>query len=296
MGPSSRESPFPGAKRYSDQIFLFEYDTDANTRTTGGPSTVILFGWGDGQARHVAKYIAGYRELFPSITRLVVVLATTFKAAYQSLNERLAGMMPTIDAAFPDGPAVDGGSAVLMHAMSSAGGINLVSTLHAYKKRFGGALLPHRLLVLDSTPGGIVFSEQVGRWSRAMAIGMSDRFPWPYAVTYWLCYAFLWLMKGFEWAMRRVHAGASSRAAVNVPGDIVAASPGCRRLYLYSDADEIILAKDIEIHAAEARQMGFDVDLEEFDGSEHCGHLRRHPEQYWRAIADSWREAGAAVK
>ncbi|KXJ88370.1 hypothetical protein Micbo1qcDRAFT_166422 [Microdochium bolleyi] len=123
-----------------------------------------------------------------------------------------------------------------------------------------------------------------------MAIGMSARFPWPYAVTYGLCYAFLWLMKGFEWIMRRHHAGAYSRAAVNAPGDIIAVP--ARRLYLYSQADDIILARDIEVHAAQAKELGFGVDLEEFDGSEHVGHMRRHPEQYWRAVTESWQQAG----
>ncbi|KXJ88371.1 hypothetical protein Micbo1qcDRAFT_166423, partial [Microdochium bolleyi] len=157
MGTSKQTSPFPNAKRYSDQIFLFEYPPAtsslpaANTTATtdDGPSTVVIFGWGDGQAKHVAKYISGYRAQFPSITRIVVVLATTFKAAYQPLHERVAGMMPVIDAAFPDGPvpvttstatsSPDAGekadkaaarsplSPVLLHTMSNAGGINLAS-------------------------------------------------------------------------------------------------------------------------------------------------------------------------
>lgn len=328
MGRTEKESPFPGATRFSDQIFSFEYEpnTTSITNTTGAtddPRTIIIFGWGDGQAKHVAKYITGYRDLFPSVSKIVVVLATTFKAAYQPLHERVNGMMPVIDAAFPDGPVTDNANAnanaakglrtsnddgddknikvdlaaavsphsrVLLHTMSNAGGINLASALHAYKQRFGTPM-PHQLLVLDSTPGGVVFHEQVGRWARAMAIGMSRRFPWPYAVTYALCYAFLWMMKGFEWVLRRHHAGAYSRTAVNA-GDIIAVP--ARRLYLYSQADDIIQAKDVEAHAAQARGLGFGVDLAEFNGSEHVGHMRRHPQQYWKAIADSWVEAGAS--
>ncbi|KAH7028194.1 uncharacterized protein B0I36DRAFT_328786 [Microdochium trichocladiopsis] len=310
MGASKEISPFPSAARYSEQIFMFEYEPTATTAGSADePSTIIIFGWGDGQAKHVSKYISGYRELFPSVTKIVVVLATTFKAAYQPLHERVSGMMPVIDAAFPDGPVLaaaardktktktsaDGAAAlsphspVLLHAMSNAGGINLASALHACKQRFGTPM-PHRLLVLDSTPGGVVFREQVGRWARAMAIGMSRRFPWPYAVTYALCYVFLWMMKGVEWILRRHHAGAYSRTAVNA-GDIIAVP--ARRLYLYSQADDIIQAKDVEVHAAQAKGLGFGVDLAEFEGSEHVGHMRRHPEQYWKAVADSWAAAGA---
>lgn len=317
MGKRKMESPFSGATRFSDQIFSFEYEPN-RTGTTDEPQTIIIFGWGDGQAKHVAKYITGYRELFPSVSKIVVVLATTFKAAYQPLHERVNGMMPVIDAVFPNGPVTDNANAanitrtsndddgnsikadlaaaasphsrVLLHTMSNAGGINLASALHAYKQRFGMPM-PHQLLVLDSTPGGVVFHEQVGRWARAMAIGMSRRFPWPYAVTYALCYVFLWMMKGFEWVLRRHHAGAYSRTAVNT-GDIIAVP--ARRLYLYSQTDDIIQAKDIEVHAAQARGLGFGVDLAEFDGSEHVGHMRRHPQQYWKAIADSWVEAGAS--
>lgn len=45
-------------------------------------------------------------------------------------------------------------------------------------------LLPHQLLIMDSTPGSSDLSwGNVTRWSRAMALGAAAWFPWSFAVT-----------------------------------------------------------------------------------------------------------------
>ncbi|KAK8095956.1 uncharacterized protein PG998_002583 [Apiospora kogelbergensis] len=304
-GTTTTNSPFPGFTKISDQIYIHhpdQHDKNADHDELH-PDKVIIFGWGDGRPRNVSKYIEGYRALYPRAT-VVAVLATTFKAAYQPLHERTEGMMPVVDAAFP--ARQQRPPRVLLHAMSNAGGINLASTLNAHLARHGTPL-PHRVMVLDSVPGGVVFHRQVGRWSRAMAIGMRRSLPrWvPQAVLQAAFWVFLWAHKFWEFVLRRHHAGAWSREAVN-RHEMVPVPPrddsrtaedqhAPRRLYLYSKEDDIIGWEDIEEHAEHASKLGYHADTEMFEGSGHVDHMRHHPQKYWESIARTWRRAHGAA-
>lgn len=58
------------------------------------------------------------------------------------------------------------------------------------------------------------------------------------------------------------------------------------RLYLYSQADSIIPASDIEAAIAADRKRGLGVSAVCFSGSEHVAHYREHPEQYATACLE----------
>lgn len=290
--------PFPGFTPLSDRIYLRDASTTTNPPPPTHPTTIIIFGWGDGMPKHVSKYADGYHALYPS-TRILVAISKTLQASNQPLSERVQAMMPIIDTVFPlptgdtssDNPSEK--ERVLMHAMSNTGGIFMAAAMVAYQERHGkDRTLPHELLVCDSTPGGLVFSAQVGRWSRAMAVGTAKMFPWPFVVTQALWWAFLWgnylleMMKGSEpsgvWANRIMNdEGVTSRKT--------------SRLYLYSKEDEIIGYEDLEENVAGVKRLGYrSVETELFEGSPHVGHMRLHPEQYWNRISGCWDAAIAA--
>lgn len=42
--------------------------------------------------------------------------------------------------------------------------------------------------------------------------------------------------------------------------------------------------------AAQATSIGYKTDLEVFEGSPHVGHMRLHPEQYWKKVLSAWKE------
>jgi hypothetical protein len=64
-----------------------------------------------------------------------------------------------------------------------------------------------------------------------------------------------------------------------------------RYLYLYSKEDDLVGYKDVEKHAAEARQRGWQAETEMFNGSPHVMHMRQFPDQYWNAISTTWNQA-----
>ncbi|KAJ5226551.1 uncharacterized protein N7469_006557 [Penicillium citrinum] len=284
-----RPLPFPGFTPISDRVYLRNGHEKARPALAHEPTTIVIFGWGDGMPKNVSKYADGYHELFPN-ARIVAVLSKTFHASNQPLDDRIEAMLPVIDTVFPTPTGSGNGEErVLLHAMSNTGGIFLAAAFTAYQKRHGSdKTLPHTLLVCDSTPGSLDFASQVGRWSRAMAVGTSKYFPWPFIVTQALWYMFLWA--NYAWELLR-GTEPSGVWATRVMNDHSIAPIETNRLYLYSKEDEIIWWEDLENAVADVKSLGYNVDLEMFEGSPHVGHMRLHPEQYWGKISRSWNEA-----
>ncbi|KAJ6144176.1 hypothetical protein N7470_008071 [Penicillium chermesinum] len=263
---------FPGFSAISDRVYLRDGHEKAKPAPPNEPTTIVIFGWGDGLPKYVSKYSDGYHELYPS-ARIVVVLSKTFHASNQPEEQRIEAMMPVVDTVFPTPTGSGADERVLLHCMSNTGGIFLAATFAAYQRRHGtDKKLPHQLLVCDSTPGSLDFSSQVGRWSRAMAVGTAKHFPGHFSSP----------MASAEpsghWAMRIMN-----------DKSVVPVEPP--RLYLYSKEDEIIWWEDLEEIVAQVKMEGFQVDMEMFEGSSHVGHMRLHPEQYWNKIFGSWKAA-----
>ncbi|OTA66147.1 DUF829-domain-containing protein [Hypoxylon sp. EC38] len=283
---------FPGFTPISDRIFLRNEDSDSietsEKSSTDQPTAIIIYGWGDGTPKNVAKYVDGYHKLFPT-ARILMVISSTFGASYDSLEHRTRAMMPIIDTLFPT-PG-DGSERVILQAMSNTGGIYAAATLNAYQQRHGtDKALPHHLCVSDSTPGSVVFSTEVGRWSRAMALGSAKYFPWPFIVTEKMWWTFLYAIHFLERAIGREPSGVYSlKAFLNHS----MATPRAIRLYMYSKADDLIWWEDVEEQAAIAKSKGYTTVLELFEDSPHVGHMRMHPEKYWGAIERCWKASMA---
>ncbi|KAK3954768.1 hypothetical protein QBC32DRAFT_74182 [Pseudoneurospora amorphoporcata] len=291
---SEKKSPLgPGFNRLTEQIYLQEAPSSATPLSPSDPTTILLYGWGDARPKHLAKYVDGYRALFPA-AKFVVVLCPILRCLYQTLEARSKAMTPVISACFgslesADRKSVESSSnnRILVQVMSNTGGMYFAATLNAYRKRFGDAF-PHHMLVADSTPGSTSFLQNAGPWSRAMAIGAPGWLPLPFMVTQALACFFLAALHGFGWLIGASSAAAYSVAAVN---NDELCQKSARRLYMYSKEDDIIYWEDIEKHAAQARQKGYVVDLDMFEGTPHVGHMRQHPEQYWGAVKKTWTEA-----
>lgn len=165
---AAKLSTLPGFMALSDQVFM-RPGRGKPEAPASGPDTVI-FGCGEGQARHVARYADGYRRLFPR-ARQIVVLSRTARAAFSDLRQRSRPMMAVVE-------ALGEGTGTLVHSLSDVGGCNYAATLHAYRET-RDAVLPHRLLVLDSAPGAAGDSAALlGRWARAVAGGTAGGLSW----------------------------------------------------------------------------------------------------------------------
>lgn len=287
----------PGFRRLSQQVYVHDGDSTlaAQSPTSAtDPTTVIIYGWGDASPKHVSKYVEGYWALFPGC-RIVLILSPILKALYQTPAARDKSMQPVLDAlfgratAFGSADGKDGSERVLIHVMSNTGGISYASTIKRYmvtKTETDPALFPHKMVVLDSTPGNSSFFTNIVPWSRAMALGLAPRLPLPFVVTQFIAGLFLGGLHLFGFVIGASSTAESSTRAVNNPE---LADNTAKRLYLYSKEDDIIMWYQIEEHVAECRQNGWKhVEVEVFKGTPHVGHMRGHPEQYWGAIKRNW--------
>ncbi|KAK7426907.1 hypothetical protein QQZ08_006655 [Neonectria magnoliae] len=276
----------PGFVAVSDQI-LVQDDQDESQRPPDHPQAILIFGWGDGLPKHVAKYSEGYRELFPN-SKQIVILGPISKAFFTDLQQRSDQMTP-VPKALGSLVSSDGKTpTVLVHAMSDTGSINYASTLNAFQQKHN-APLPHQLLVLDSTPGSPFLTwENLKRWSRAMTLGTAAYFPWPFVVTQAIWGLTLLLNICAGWLTGREPPAVFSIRAID---DATFETKNARRLYLYSKEDDLIPWDDIESYRAQATEKGYKTDAEMFEGTSHVGHMRMFPDKYWGAIQDSWRRA-----
>ncbi|KAF7622593.1 hypothetical protein AFLA_009921 [Aspergillus flavus NRRL3357] len=72
--------------------------------------------------------------------------------------------------------------------------------------------------------------------------------------------------------------------ASRVINDLAVVPVESHRLYMYSREDEIIWWEDLVQAADEAKALGYRAELRVFEGLPHVGHMRLHPEQYWKAV------------
>ena len=229
-----------GFKKLSNQVYVQEGSgSGSDTPNPEHPSTVIIYGWGDARPRHVSKYVAGYRQLFPH-AQIVLIFSPILKALYQTLEARSRTMIPVLETVYPEAltgaPTKQGGwgeeageaakqadRRVLLHVMSNTGGLNCAATMNGYTSNTHGAVMPHQLMICDSTPGSTDFARNVGAWSKAMTVGAAGWFPWPAAFTQALAAVFVRGRVGGRGDERgRVqHAGGQRRAAVGYGGEAV---------------------------------------------------------------------------
>lgn len=274
-------SAVPEFLALSKQVFLCEGDKTKPTQLHD-PDVVVIYGWGDCQLKHLAKYAAGYRKLFPG-AKQVVVLSPIAKAMFTTLEQRSRHMALVISAIGYDENTKP---KTLIHTMSNTGAINFAATLNEHLQTFKKAM-PHELFVMDSTPGGTRLTwANLKRWSLAMTLGTAKLFPWPMLVTQWIWGFFLLANSFLLFLRRQKHAGAWSRVAANDERFTVKTA---QRLYMYSKEDPLIGYKDIEEHAEEAKKLGYVTHTKLFYGSGHVEHMRMHEDEYWAAIETSWR-------
>lgn len=300
-----------GFEKLSDQVFVLEPPLAnlSSNQVKNDPTTIVLFGWGDGLPKHLAKYSDRYQQTY-SGARIVVVLSPISKAMFSTYAQRTRDMLPVVKAAIP-GPkcAAQPGrentnNRILLHCFSNTGGINLIATLNAYKEWRNGAewtkeamkdipmpeskVLPHTLLVCDSTPGGYKFWENIWRWGHAMALGLSSLFPWPFVITKVICCGVLGINHFVTYLTGSLSIPEHSCRTLLDPD---MCSIQASRLFITSKADEIIDWRHVLDNDALAKKKGFDVSTKVFEDSPHVSHMRMHPEEYWAEITRSWESA-----
>lgn len=312
-----------GFARLSREIYLRE-PSAADRNGDGEPTaTVVLLFWMNAPARPLSKYVSKYVSLAPrariicitsSSTDFIVRfphclqvrrLAPALAVLINALSHGHTGTgTETAELGTASGTGAEAGAGtgtkrpphrLYIHAWSNGGLFTLRHLATAYR-RATGSPLPTHALVIDSAPG----RSGLRATYAAFAVGLPKFAPLRAAAA---AIVFGCLAVGFAVAALRGRCcGVAGRGTAGVttagwanPIDATRTAINDERLldrrgqrvYIYSDADKIIMARDVEGHAADAEQKGFVVSRRMFKGSAHVDHMRADPARYWRIVGNA---------
>lgn len=258
--------------------------TQSETPTTipqsSAPKLIILSMWMTAHPHNIFKYVSGYQDLYPT-SRIIVIRSSSGDWLWRSTNTRCRRVDPAVSAILAFCTATKKSDPeILLHLFSNGGSHQSTALLTAYGKTMSSSLPPH-VKILDSCPGRGTFAESLKSLSaplpriqplRAILVG----------ILYVLLgiYCLVCIVLGMPDAIERVR---------QILNDRELFENETRRCYIYSDADDMVSWRDIEAHAEDARQKGFVVQTEKFQGSAHCQHIRVEGGKYWGIVNDVWR-------
>ena len=271
----------PDPLRFMNRLTQSTYIFQPQTFTAKTP-TIILLTWMNAAPIHIAFYVQNYKRLFP-LARLILIRGTIPNMLYRPDSTQKRTLAPVLSAlrAEPSSP-------IFLHLFSNSGAQSTSTLLRAYKESSPDhqVHLPIKAVFLDSTPS-------LGTYSSGYA-GISyeiSRFPsWIQPVGLVLVHCLL----GVVWVLGRVSGRVDvltrSNNDLNDPALVPIDAP---RVYFYSEGDRLVEWKDVESHASVAKERGWDVRGEVFEGSGHCRHAKGvGEERYWRLVKMVVEEAG----
>lgn len=323
-----------GFEPVSGNIFFHPGDNPASIRSRTGPSRhdarhsrpnnpdlIILCTWmGGSTTRRIAKYTAGYRQLYPR-TPVLLVRALFADMAVKSSSAVRASLAPAravIRGVLGQGH--DRGQGIIVHAMSHGGcntAIQLAESLREEQQKAGRRNLSSKmpktvfftsshpdnrlLLILDCCPGYLSFQ---AHYSAAIAslppswaqnptspfglLGRAALLPLVGSVH---VLQTLSIIPGTTDLRRQLH---DSSLFGPAPEDASRSQPPLQRLYLYSAADHLVEPHAVEDHAAEARdKVGYRAHAIRFETAMHCALPVENEARYWDAVRQGWWESSS---
>ena len=238
------------------------------------PTTILVLAWMDASTRHIAKFTARYALLYPS-ARILLVRATPPDLTWRRGSTQLARLAPAVDALRAD-PDLH----LLTHTFSNAGSHHMANIATAFRRATGGALLPAKAMIIDSSPCRLTLEATLGY------VNQGRPKPWYLvaclyfvSVIYVAYHVLVYRLFGKTNVLDRL------RRDLNDPKLIPTTAPRC---YIYSESDKLIDWRDVEEHAREAQDKGYKVELQKMVGGDHVGHMRTDERAYWDIVTRFW--------
>ncbi|CAN8104401.1 unnamed protein product [Discula destructiva] len=305
---TTRPSPLSSFAQVSKLVYLYQPSSSGGRNASdsslpSSPKLILVGGWMDAQAPHLAKYTAKLQALFPASPILLVrSFNYHFTTGVGKLHAEVAPAVSIIrsiigeedeDAADHDDDDHDESGHArrpeMLVMVFSNGGSSLLRQLYtqfretAAHKAGAGAQpqLPPHITIFDSAPGGFSWSRSVTAFTLGAARSSLPVRLFVTAMAHLLSAAY-WLTT-VPWGrpgLLELLALAHNTRDEN--GTEVA------RTYLYSREDALVGYEFVEEHAAQARSRGYEVALERFEGTAHVAHARGDEGRYWAIVRDAW--------
>lgn len=239
------------------------------------PSLVVLCTWVGAQPKHIAKYVTEYLGRYPTAV-LLVLESNLADMTYRSDSAQQARLGPArhvLQAHLEPQPGITGG--IVVHAFSNGGAQCAAQVVAALPP--ASRATAFRALIFDSCPGEASYT----RSASAILVPLA-KFPALKLLAFPIVHVLLCIIFIADRVFGFENVVARARRRLNSSEYIVHTVP---RLYIYSTADRMVPAPDVEAHAEEARRAGYsEVANLRFEASGHCAHASRYAEQYWGGI------------
>ncbi|KAF9483249.1 hypothetical protein BDN70DRAFT_918590 [Pholiota conissans] len=309
----------------SEGVYLSKPSRAASTSSRAhAPNVILLFAWMGAKLPHIAKYVQAYTELYPDAAKIVVRSeASFFWSSTKAKRAYLAPVVETLELLGCLPPAVTlisksiraisiepilpyPNPRVLVHAFSNGGSSQLTTLSEILADRTTSEYytlhtvsLPASAVVLDSCPG----NGGLDKTLRAFASVIHNPVLRPivkcfiYALFFYvhsrarLRSLLSFILPFYRSSSKQETTIDHMKARLHSKQLLPWLGPRTTRLYIYSDADDIITSDEVEAHASVAKEIGLEVRMEKFEGSQHVSHARMNPERYWGAVRNVWEAA-----
>lgn len=258
--------------RLNSSVYIHEPTTTAMSDCH--PDLILICGWMNASLRHISKYAAGHEKLYPS-ARILAITTTTYDTAFTTYTTNFMRIAPILEILYTLPPDAK----VLLHTFSNGGSWTSTLIARKYREKMGKALAP-TVVILDSAPSRITYEATV----KAFAVTL-PKHPTIKTIGIGFLHLFYWLYMFAYFVSRQPDLIEKTRQDLN---NMTLMDIDTPRLYIYSEADDLVAWQHVEEHIEEARKLGFVVDSEKFDVSAHCGHLMRDEKRYWIAVQRLW--------
>ncbi|RMZ91734.1 hypothetical protein DV736_g1015, partial [Chaetothyriales sp. CBS 134916] len=296
-----------GFRRLSENTHLYTPPANVAVTEANSPGLIIICTWAFAQEKHVAKYLLWYLQIYSS-SQILVLQSDTANLTWRPNSWQSSIFEPAVmavkDYLSSSAGSIDSPPKVLLHLFSNGGGYSGVQLAEFYSARSTSdpayPTLPIRALVLDSSPGAL----DGPRSAKALMAGIS---PKPSAITRFIGPLLTHLIVGMTSLLRTT---GLSQSAVDKAWQLLKdpeaplLKESMSRTYIFSDADEMVDAKDIKLHTqlsiqaleeVGVKNAGEKVRYEEFLGTSHVNHMLGNPERYWEIVKETWTASSPKV-
>lgn len=238
------------------------------------PRLILLFGWLGARLRHVQKYAIGYNKIYPSSPIIIVRSFPSDMRPLSKFGREFYALTALLQLHNID--LTRSGNGVLLQAFSNGGCWSLSALMNRLDHY---AVIRPNTMIFDSSPGRARFTVFVRAFITAGNLGLLGQVLWTPLITFvYFTWKFYCRIRGKDpFGERR--------------REMLHKVCGQRRLYIYSEKDDLISHRDILHHANQVREFHSGqetVSVEEFVGSEHVAHLRLDEARYWRIVQRAW--------
>ncbi|KAK6439373.1 hypothetical protein LTR95_004420 [Oleoguttula sp. CCFEE 5521] len=264
-------APFADFISLADSISYLQLPSPASPQDP--VSLIVLCSWMSAPRRPIAKYITPYRTLHPS-AEILVIETSAQDAIVTSLAARRRILQPAVDVIAKHASKPGEPSRTILHAFSNGGGA--CAALLATMLSFADRPRAWKVTILDSCPSTFQYSTFI------TAVSLS--FPRAGVLGY-LSLAAVHLLACITVININVFGGDLIEGVRATWNEATVFAKEIPRLYLYSDADELVGWQDVEKHAEDAKAKGYErVEMKKFEGSRHCAHAMTFGKEYWSLV------------